>query len=65
MNNPTPIKSLLVLLALLIGIVVGLVTGVLARTAGASLTAAVRDGGIAFGGTVTLVILILDSLALL
>jgi predicted branched-subunit amino acid permease len=65
MNHPMTIKSLLVLLAILIGIVVGLVAGGLARTSGASLTAAIRDSGIAFGGAVTLVILIFNSLGLL
>jgi hypothetical protein len=65
MNHPTTTKSLLVLLAILIGIVVGLIAGVLARTAGTSLSAAVRHGGIAFGGTVTLTILIFNSLGLL
>lgn len=65
MNHPTVIKSLLVSLAILIGIVTGLVAGILARVAGASVAAAARDGGIAFGGTVTLVIVIMTALGLL
>jgi hypothetical protein len=65
MNHPTIIKFLLVSLAILIGLVVGLVAGILARVAGTSLAPAIRDGGIAFGGTVTLAIVIMTALGLL
>jgi hypothetical protein len=65
MNHPTVIKSLLVSLAILIGVVVGLVAGILARVAGRPVAAALRDGGVAFGGTVTLGIVIMTALGLL
>lgn len=64
MNDPTTVKSLLVSVAILVGIVVGLGAGILARAAGKSTAAAIRDGGIAFGGTVTLMIVILTALGL-
>ena len=65
MNQPTNIRILLILLAILIGVVVGLVTGMLSKASGAKLPSAIRDAGIAFGGTVTLTILILKALGLL
>lgn len=65
MNHPTIIKSLLVSLAILTGLIAGLVAGILARVAGKSLAAAIRDGGITFGGTVTLAIMIMTALGLL
>lgn len=65
MNHPTTIKTLLVALAILIGMIVGLVASILARASGSSLPASIRDGGIAFGGTATLTILIMTALGLL
>jgi hypothetical protein len=64
MNDPTTVKSLLVSLAVLVGVVVGLAAGILARVGGKSTAAAIRDGGIAFGGAVTLMIVILTALGL-
>jgi hypothetical protein len=60
--NHFGIKVLLVVIAILIGIIVGLVAGVLSRLGGADLTAAVIRGGVGFGGTVTLVLLIEHAL---
>jgi hypothetical protein len=64
MNDPTTVKSLLVSLAILVGVIVGLAAGILARVAGKSVAAAIRDGGIAFGGTVTLMLVIMTALGL-
>jgi hypothetical protein len=65
MGHPATIKILLAVLAMLIGVIVGLVAGILARASGSSLPASIRDGGIAFGGTVSLTILIMTALGLL
>ncbi len=65
MNQPSSIRALVVLLAILVGVIVGLIGGMLARASGKKLPAATRDAGIAFGGTVTLAILILSALGLL
>jgi hypothetical protein len=64
MNDPVAVKSLLVSLAILVGVIGGLAAGILARVAGKSVPAAIRDGGIAFGGTVTLMLVILTTLGL-
>ena len=64
MNDPIITRSLLVSLAVLIGLVVGLAAGILARVGGKSISGAIRDGGIAFGGTVTLMIVILTAIGL-
>jgi hypothetical protein len=59
------VRLLIVTVAVLVGIVVGLVTGVLMYSAGKSWQMAVRDGGIAFGGTVTLVLAVMAAADLL
>lgn len=64
MNHPTTVKSLLVSLAILVGVVAGLVAAIIARIAGKSVAASIRDGGIASGGTVTLIIVIMTALGL-
>ncbi|MFE3195960.1 hypothetical protein ACFXHA_43660 [Nocardia sp. NPDC059240] len=50
----TTIKILLIVIAVLFGIIVGLVTGMLSKSGGTPAGLAVRHGGIAFGGSVTL-----------
>jgi hypothetical protein len=50
---------------MLIGLIVGLLAGILSHLAGTPLPTAIRDGGVAFGGTVTLVIVIMTALHLL
>lgn len=59
------IRSLLVLVALLLGLVVGQVGGILAVVGGAPIASAFVTGGVAFAGTVTLVLLIQTALGLL
>ncbi|MER6825028.1 hypothetical protein ABT352_03475 [Streptosporangium sp. NPDC000563] len=60
----TPLKALLVVMALLIGIIGGLIEGFLVRTSGDAPHAAIRKGSVAFAGTVTLTLLIMASLGL-
>ncbi|GAA1309038.1 hypothetical protein [Saccharothrix xinjiangensis] len=64
MDNHTVVKVLLIALAMLIGVVVGVFSGILSRVSGAHLAVAIRHGGIAFGGTVTLAIVIITALEL-
>lgn len=58
-------RALLVLVALLLGIVFGQLGGILVAVGGATLAADFITGGVAFAGTVTLVLLIEKSLGLL
>ena len=58
-------RMLLVLVAILIGIIVALVAGILVMTSGGGFTAAATSAGLAFGGTVPLVLLVEKSLNLL
>ncbi|MFE0258321.1 hypothetical protein [Streptomyces sp. NPDC059010] len=46
----------------MLGLVVGLAAGVLSYIERSSVTEAIRHGALVFGGTVTLVILIMTSL---
>ena len=62
--DPLVIRALLVGLAVLAGCVAALVAGILARVGGASVSSAVRQGGIAFASAVTLAILVLTALGL-
>lgn len=62
MGHPPIVKALLMTVTVLVGIIVGLVTGILSRAGGSSVPAAIRHGGVAFGGTVSLVILIMTTL---
>jgi hypothetical protein len=59
------VRLLIVVVAVLVGIIVGQVSGILACANGRSLSSAFAAGGVAFGGTVTLAILIANSLGLL
>ncbi|MEU1736476.1 hypothetical protein [Streptosporangium sp. NPDC020145] len=61
----TPLKALLVFVAILIGIIVALVAGILARSVGDSPPTAITKGGVAFAGAVTVSLLIIGSLGLL
>ena len=62
--DPLVIRTLLVGTAVLVGCVAALGAGILARMGGASFPNAVRQGGIAFAGAVTLFLLILTALEL-
>lgn len=55
-------KGLVLAVALLIGVIVGMATGILSRAGGAGTALAIRHGGIAFGGTVSLGLLILSTM---
>ncbi|GAA3077919.1 hypothetical protein [Streptosporangium carneum] len=61
----TPLKTLLVFVAILIGIIVALIAGFFARASGDTPHAALGRGGVAFVGAVTLTLLIIGSLGLL
>lgn len=69
MNTPSSgppglVRTLLVLVAILIGIIVALIAGILVMTSGGAFSAAAASAGVAFGGTVPLVLLIEKSLGL-
>jgi predicted branched-subunit amino acid permease len=55
---------LLVLVAVMAGIVTAMATGILARADGASYPSAITRAGVAFAGTVTLAVLIINALHL-
>jgi hypothetical protein len=59
------VRVLLLLLATTIAVIVGLLSGILSRAGGSPLPTAVRHGGVAFGGTVPLVIVVMTALHLL
>lgn len=61
MNHLLEIRLLVISLTVMTGIVIGLVAAILARLGGASWTSTVRNGGVAFGGTVTLIIVVLTQ----
>ncbi|MEW1838519.1 hypothetical protein AB0392_11245 [Nonomuraea angiospora] len=61
----TPIKALLVTIAVLIGIILAQTAGYLARAGGSQMPAVLSRAGIAFAGTVTLTLLIMTSLGAL
>ncbi|MEV4093806.1 hypothetical protein [Streptosporangium saharense] len=60
----TPLKALLVVMAILIGIIVALVAGILARSGGDASPAAITKGGVAFATSVALTLSIMTSLGL-
>ncbi|MGW7533309.1 hypothetical protein [Amycolatopsis sp. NPDC054798] len=62
MDKQAPPRVLLVIIAVLLGVIVALVAGILASASGATITAAITSGGIAFAGTVTLTLLIMNAL---
>jgi hypothetical protein len=55
-------RLLLVLIAILAGIIAGLVAGGMARVAGVQTGIAMTRGAVAFGGTVSLVLLVESAL---
>jgi hypothetical protein len=59
--SPTTHKALLILVAVLAALIVALITAWLVRSTGAPIQTAILSGGGAFGGTTTLIILILDK----
>ena len=63
MNGYSLVRTLLVLVALLLGVIVGETAGILAVVGGSTITAAFVTGGVAFGGTVTLALLVQSALA--
>ena len=62
MTGNGTIRVLLVVVALLTGVIVGQVAGILAVVSGSSIADAFVAGGVAFGGTVTLALLIQTAL---
>lgn len=58
-------RALLVLIALLFGVTIAEAAGILTVIGGATMASAVVAGGVAFGATVTLVLLIESALGLL
>ena len=58
-------RTLLVLVAILVAIVVALVTGILVMASGGGFATAAISAGVAFGGTVPLVLLIESALGLM
>jgi hypothetical protein len=65
MGRSIEVRVLLIGLAVLLGLIVGMTTGLLACLSESSMSVAIRHGGVAFGGTVTLSILIMNALGLL
>ncbi|MEU4998182.1 hypothetical protein [Streptomyces sp. NPDC021622] len=65
MGSSVEVMVLLVGLAVMLGVIVGMAAGLLAWLNGSSATVAIRHGGVAFGGTVTLPILITTTSGLL
>ncbi|MFJ4474816.1 hypothetical protein [Streptomyces xanthochromogenes] len=59
------VKLLLVLAAALVSVIVGMLAGLLARLDGSQLPARITRGAVAFGGSLTLLLLVLSSLGAL
>ncbi|WP_438290170.1 hypothetical protein [Streptomyces sp. HUAS TT7] len=59
------VKLLLVLAAALVSIIMGMLAGMLARFDGSQLPARIARGTVAFGGSLTLLLLVLTSLGAL
>lgn len=57
------VRLLLLVIGVLVAATVGVITGVLARLSGQSTATAVRHGGVALGGTLTLAILVINFVA--
>ncbi|MEV6071877.1 hypothetical protein AB0L82_35510 [Nocardia sp. NPDC052001] len=64
MSN-TAVKGLLLTGATLLAVIAGTVAGVIARADGATVPAAIRAGGIGFGGALTLLMLAITTYSLL
>ncbi|MEV7388666.1 hypothetical protein [Streptomyces sp. NPDC091215] len=64
MGRSIEVRVLLIGLAVLLGVIVGMTAGLLAWLSGSSALVAIRHGGVAFGGTVTLSILVMTTLDL-
>jgi hypothetical protein len=60
--NPTTRKALLTLVAVLMSVIVAMATTWLTLATGTPASTAVLYGGGAFGGTLTLLVLVLDKL---
>ncbi|MER5482351.1 hypothetical protein ACWGVR_02165 [Streptomyces xanthophaeus] len=65
MGRSIEVRVLLMGLAVMLGVIVGMTAGLLAWLGGSSTPVAIRHGGVGFGGTVTLAILIMTALGLL
>ncbi|MBT2449178.1 hypothetical protein J7F03_19180 [Streptomyces sp. ISL-43] len=65
MGRSIEVRVLLIGLAVMLGVIVGMAAGLLAWLSGSSAPVAIRHGGVAFGGAVTLSILIMTALGLL
>ncbi|MBF6358289.1 hypothetical protein IU449_27710 [Nocardia higoensis] len=62
---PATTKTLLLIGATLLAIIAGTAAAVLSKYDGATTPAAVRAGGISFGGTLTLILLTITTYTLL
>lgn len=62
MDTPRTVDVLLVVMALQLGVIVGQVAGVLAAVSGASIAATFATGGGAFAVTMTLALLVENTL---
>jgi hypothetical protein len=58
-------KALLVVVAVLFGIIVALIAGILASVGGAGISSAIASGGVGFGGSVSLALLVEKALDLI
>lgn len=65
MSDRAAIRVLLVLVAVLVGVIVALITTMLSRSSGSSISVAVLRGGAALGGTITVLVLLINSLGLI
>jgi hypothetical protein len=65
MSNNQPFAVLLVVIAILVGLVVATVIGFMVKLSGDATVIALRQAGVAFTATVTVVLLIMKASALL
>lgn len=65
MGRSVEVRLLLTGVAVMLGVTVGMAAALLAWLTGSSTPVAIRHGGVAFGGAVTLTILIMGALGLL
>lgn len=65
MGRSIEVRVLAIGLAVMLGVVISMAASFLAWLSGSSTAVAIRHGGVAFGATVTLSILIMTALGLL
>jgi hypothetical protein len=64
-NHHQPLVALLVVIAVLFALIVGLIVGFMAKLSGDTAVIALRQAGVAFMSTVTLVLVIMTALGVL